>query len=117
MKTMPASGYSSWYTFLLYIVVSPYLSMDGYLPLVKSLNSSREELVCISTYIIDYIVTMSSGEKTRIIVIIIKSYISLANLLRTYFEIYSVIYGCFVKLSPRAIRVFGREYRLISRPT
>lgn len=57
----------------------------------------------------DYIVTMFSREKTRIVVIIIKNYISLANLLGTDFEINSVIYGCFVKFSPRAIRAFGRR--------
>lgn len=101
---MPASGYSSRYTFLLYFVLSPYLWIS---PL--SLNSSREELVCISTYIIDYIMTMSSREKPRIVVIVIKNYISLANLLGTDFEINSVIYGCFVKFSPRTIRVFGRR--------
>lgn len=35
----------------------------------------------------DYIVTMFSKKKTRIVVIIIKGYISLANLLGTDFEI------------------------------
>lgn len=38
-----------------------------------------------------------------------KNYISLANLMGTDFEINSVIYGCFIKFSPRAIRVFRRR--------